>query len=364
MDTDQYYSQVYTISKDFLKWIYAHPQSSQGLSKDLSDYLWQNKADTQEFVFGGKNGTQFRTEEDITSFNEEFDKILQEYNIGHEHKANLLYCIIFLNQDFEAQSLKNNLHNRLLDYARFILDIVATCQAHYNAMVKNDEYQCIFDEETLGHIFVRKYLLKTLSKEEIIYTIPATKRPDDIVRYYQFLIYDLPILLPPNLKFTLGSDQNKDIKTFSGETVSHIAVPSYYQSILFEHTVNEMLKAHKDNNTQFYQQLTADNANLGDLKKIYNSYKKRSISQEISLMKVGILISDYLKENGLIEKKSHTANFLFKYFALTKAYTKTFKEQIPTEYSDLYTFYIREGIKPESVRMMMKDAEKFRGNLL
>lgn len=158
--------------------IHAHELLAEikGIRVDDPDYIemWKNTPDISEHSFGGAYGTQFTSVEQYVSFNAAFEKVLIKNKIDSAHKNPLLYMISFLGADYQKQSLDRNEANRLIKYTRFILDLQTNCYSHFEAMMKNKEYQRIYDEYTAEYFFAKKSLLDKMPLEEI-----CEYRPND-----------------------------------------------------------------------------------------------------------------------------------------------------------------------------------------
>jgi hypothetical protein len=86
--------------------------------------------------------------------------------------------------------------------------------------------------------------------------------------------------------------------------------------------------------------------------------KKNRLSQTDSLTRFGIILTDYLNSNGILKVKRQIAAFLFDYYSLLKVFPLKHKVSFPENYSDLPSFYNRNGITSETVRLMMKSVPK------
>jgi len=314
--------------------------------------LWANKPDTSIESFGGLHNTQFTTRESLQSFDEAFDKVLIEYKINTKHKDNLLYLIRFYDVDDGKQSLSDNDHNRLIEYARFILDIHHNSMAHIGRYIKNKEYQTIYDEGPNEYFFVKKSLLEKYSIEEIIEYRP-NQVPGDAIYYMRFNVGLTELYVPYDLIFNLSSTEK--LKNFEGAETDDIKIPSYLQSELFKYTFNFMIEAHERANSEFYQAISCKTLNDEDFKKLYNQYRRKSPKQNGSIIKLSVVISDYLIQNNLLSTKRSIASFLFKYFALFKVLRIKSAVSFPDSYEELFKFYFENNVTPETIRLLMKD---------
>jgi len=349
MSEQQYYYIQLNLSNTFLKWAYGH----RLVDGDIAKQFWKDKQAPHTVAFGGLNSTQFTSLAEIQSFNEAFDNLLAKHDINVKHKHPLKYFMIFLHNDYETQSLANNAHNGLLEYAQFILNIYTNSKRHFEAMAKNPAYQMIYDEMTQEYLFATKKLYESMPLDELVEYIPDTKHADDVIRYLRITIGENELYIPPGMEMTVTND--KELRNLLGATIQKIPVPAYLQYNIFSYVINEMVEAHKKANTIFYQYLTQKEAGDADLRRIYNQYKKSYVSQSQSLLRVAIMISDYLKEQKLITVKRKAAVFLHGYFSLFKAFIIKSGQTLPEDYSELNPFYVRNHISPETIRLMLKD---------
>ncbi len=356
MEENQPLAFVIKIQRDFLKWIYSH-RLVDNIDRNSAFYqkMMANAPDEEEIPFGGAYGAQFNSADEIRSFILAFNSLLNKHKIPTIHRSPLLYAIIFLGDDYEKQHEKNIQTNRLIEYTRFILDLYQTGKSHFDSMAKNPAYQMIYHEGMKEYFFAKKELFETLTLEQIAEDRPNEK-PGDIVQYLRVRIFDSEMYVPNELLFSITSSQT--LRAFQGEVIPKIKIPAYLQSELFKFTIRYMLDEHKRNNTKFYQAIFRSGLTSEDFKTLYNQYKKHGVSQPESLLRVGVIVSDYLKLHKLLKNKSDEAAFLFEYFSLFKAMKIKKPVTFPTDYNEMPQFYIRNGINKNTIRLMMKDADK------
>jgi hypothetical protein len=331
--TEQYTFINIKVTKEFLQWAYSHRLNN---GKDaLQDYLWLNQTDTQQFSFGGRYDTQFKTLKEVESFNEAFDKLLAGKGIDKKHKYPLLYLILFLKQDTEQQSIDNNRHNHLHDYARFILDLVADSLAHIVAMRKKSAYQEIYDQTTNEIFFAKKELFNAMPLDELIEYLPDAKHADDIVRYVRIALYEDELYVPEDLVINIKSKTGRMLKSMQGGLMDSIAIPKNLLHETFSYMIGYMLNEHKRYDTNFYKEMIKDNNTFSDFKNIYSQFKRHSISNVTSLARLGNIVGDYLLLHKLCTSKRSIAAFLFEYFALFKAIRLKKDLKLPDSYNDL-----------------------------
>lgn len=306
-----------------------------------------------EHTFGGKYDTQFKTTEQIRSFLQAFHDMFNKRGIDSKHLHPLLYLILFLKEDVEQQGIANERFNTLLDYARFIVDLIINCSSHIQQMDKRQDYQRVYDESTNEFFFAKSELVETMSHEDLLEFVPKEDQADDVVKYLRVKLLDNELYVPRDLVINIGS--TRMLKGIDGQKIPQIDLPMRFRSDILSHTLGAMLGEHKANNTIFYQELSKETIDPSELKKIYNQYKKRATSNTNALTQVGILVGDYVKDNAIYKTKIDIAGFLFEYFALFKAFKFRKPITIPEDYSRLTQFYIEKGITKETVRMMMKD---------
>lgn len=344
-----------SLNKEFLKWVHSHKLIDGELG-----VLWENKPDLQQFNFGGRYGTQFNTIEEVESFNTAFDAMLEKYGIDSSHKHNLFYLLAFLGEDSEQQSIENNRRNHLLNYARFLLNLIADSLAHIQNMRKNELYEEVEDIYTQEIFFAKKEVVASMPYEDLITYVPDHKNADDIVKYVRITIYDgAQLYVPEDLIVTIQSKNNRKLKTLSGAQTDLFELPDNLKREMFSFMVSNMVAFHKQYNTQFYQDLISDNTILSDFKSIDAKFKKHKISYISSLGRVGTLVTDYLLKYKLFTSKRSIAQFLFEYFALFKAIQLRRPAVFPDKYEDLTSFYAQHGVNGETIRNMMKDVGDF-----
>jgi hypothetical protein len=357
MSEQLFVSKRLSLKKEFLMNIHAHELLAQikGINIDDLGYIemWKNTPEVSDHRFGGAYGTQFTTVEQYLSFDAAFESVLLKNKIDLAHRNPLLYLISFLGEDYQKQSLERNENNRLIEYTQFILDLQKNCSLHFEAMMKNKEYQMIHDEATTEYFFAKKTLLEKIPIDEIIEYRP-NDAPGDLVQYMRVPIFQTELYVPDDMLMGVISDRN--LRKFDGEQLNNIVVPAYLQSEVFKFTIDFMLEAHKRNNTKFYKALNTPGITREEIATFYGQYKKHSISYTQSMLRVGLVISDYLISNKLSKNKSSVAAFLFEYFSLFKVLPLKTQVNFPTEYSELPNFYNRNGITKDTIRYMMKDA--------
>ena len=349
----QHYCINITLTREFLKWTHTH-RLVEGPNEYL-ERLWNNKPAEQQFSFGGKYGTQFKTLEELQSFNTAFDKLLSDKSINPKHKHPLFYLITFLGNDVEQQSKDNNRHNHLHDYAIFILNLIADSLAHIEAMRKNPNYQEVYDELTNELFFAKHEVVASMPYNELIEYYPDPKQADDVIKYLRIPFYDYELYVPNDIIISIQSNKNRKLKTLEGTQVNNFELPKNIQRETFIYMIKTMLDYHKRYNTEFYQDLIKGENTFADYKKLINKNKKHSISYVTSLVKVGVLVTDYLIKHKIYTSKRSIAGFLFEYFALFKAIVLKRPLQLPNDYSELIPFYIKNRVNGETIRNMMKD---------
>jgi hypothetical protein len=357
MSDQLYITKKISLKKDFLMDVHSHELLSEikGIRSNDPAYIemWKNTPEISEHGFGGLYRTQFTSVEDIISFENAFDNALTKHSISDKHRNPLLYLISFIGEDYQAQSIERNRFNRLREYTKFILDLHANCIAHFENMIKNEEYEMIHDDATTEDFFARKTFIENTPIDEII-EYRSENTPGDLIQYLRVPIYQTELYVPHDMLFSVISESK--LRTFEGEQMDNIIVPPYLQSEVFKFTIDYMLCEHKKYDTAFYKALSKPGFTRRDFTKFYSQYKRHSISYAHSMLRVGKVISEYLIANKLSKNQSTVAEFLFDYFSLFKAIPLKNKAEFPTEYSELTNFYNRNGITKATIRYMMKDA--------
>jgi hypothetical protein len=358
MPDQQQASKIITLTKAFLMTTHAHPRLAplKDIDKENEHYnrMWENSQDENKVLFGGAYGNQFSSIEELKAFDMAFNSIMVKHGIDAKHKDPLLYFISFLGEEFERQSLNNNQANRLLDYTKFILDLHRNCASHFEAMEKNKDYEMIYDQACKEYLFARKELIEKLGVDVIAEDRPQMN-PGDIVSYIRVDIFEMELYVPYDLLFSITSDRR--LRDFNGSVVPSIKLPAYLQSELFKFAFKYMLDEHKYNNTPFYQDIKKPGLIPRDFKKLYHKYGKHAISQTESLIRVALVISDYLMDQQQIKTKRAIAAFLFDYFSLFKVIQLKKAVNPPDNYNELAQFYNKHGVTSETIRLMMKDVQ-------
>jgi len=262
---------------------------------------------------------------------------------------------MFLGNDVEQQSINNNRHNHLHNYAIFILNLIADSLAHIEAMRKNLNYKEIYDEYTNEIFFARHEVVASMPYDELVEYYPDLKQADDVIKYLRVPFYDYELYVPNDVIISIQSNKGRKLKALAGNQVSNFELPRNVQRETFIFMIKTMLDTHKQYNTEFYQDLIKGENMFTDYKKLITKNKKHSISNVTSLARVGILVTDYLIKHKLYTSKRSIAAFLFEYFALFKAIIMKRPIQVPDDYSELIPFYIKNGVSAETIRNMMKD---------
>jgi hypothetical protein len=351
-DQQQFYSMNIELNREFLKWVYSH----RLVDGPEFQHLWDNKPDVERFEFGGKGSCQFQSRNELLSFNKAFDDMLEKSGIDAKHREPLLYMILFLGADKEKQNIENNWNNHLLDYARFITDLIADSMAHMDAMRRKSAYQEVYDEYTTETFFAKREIVASMSYEELLEYIPLAKQADDVIKYNRVNIYEQELHVPSDLIITIQSNKDRKLKSGEGNQVQQLELPHNILVETFQFMINNVLELHKKKDTNFYRDITDDNITLTDLVKSLRKNKKHTVSNVLSLAKVGTLLTDYLIMHKLFKSKRSAATFLFEYFALFKAIIlKKQPPEFPTNYDELIPFYRGLGVDGETIRNMMKD---------
>ncbi|OKS89242.1 hypothetical protein [Mucilaginibacter polytrichastri] len=357
MSEAQYYSFTLKIPKATIARIHEHRliDPFKGSNEAFRNSLWKDAPDTVEHQFGGRYGTQFKIVNEVESFLNAFHAVLDNRGIDKMHLDPLLYLILFLHEDFEKQSIENNRFNRLLDYARFIMDFSNNCWSHFEMMEKKPEYKKVFDAYTQEYFFAKTELLETMEYEDLIEFVPEEKNREDIVKYLRVDVFGKELYVPEDLTFNVTANEERLLRSISGEPLNSIELPKRFREQLITYTLTAMLEEHKQHNTIFYQEFVKSDFDITEMKKVYKQYKKRALSNPTSLARVGVMVGDYLKEQKIYKTKADIASFLFEYFALFKAFRLRKPTPVPEDYSYLTRFYMDNGITTETVRLMMKD---------
>jgi hypothetical protein len=228
--------------------------------------------------------------------------------------------------------------------------------AHMEAMRRKPAYQEVYDVMTTETFFAKHEIVNSMSYEELIEYFPTAKQADDVVRYNRVNIYGYELHVPSDLIITIQSNKGRKIESLDGAQVEYLEIPRNILLETFKFMVNNMLELHKKKNTQFHQDITNTNTTLKDLIKSLNKNKKHTVSNVLSLAKIGTLVTDYFKMHKLLTSKRSIAAFLFEYFALFKAIIlKKQPSKFPANYDELIPFYRSLGVDSEKLRNQMKD---------
>lgn len=355
MSEPHHYTFTLQIPKQAFIRIHSHrfADNLEGASQEMLDQLFEKLPDPVSHPFGGRWGTQFKTPDDVASFLNTCKVVFDKWKIDSKHLHPLLYIFCFLEEDDEQQSHDMNRFNRLLDSSRFLLDFIVGCSAHVKMMANNETYAQVYDQYTDERFFAKKELVETMDHEDLIVYCPPEDRANDIVKYIKISFEDRYVSVPHDMIVNISSD--RVLRNFEGAVVPKIDLPPRFVRETLNFIIGEMVKDHKENDTEFYRELTSGTPDEYKLKKIYKQYRKRALSYNRALTKVAIMISDYLKENKLLSTKADISKFLFEFFALLQVLRLKNNETLPSDYSQLIPFYAKRGVSGETIRLMMRD---------
>ncbi|MDO3643835.1 hypothetical protein [Mucilaginibacter sp. L3T2-6] len=350
--TPEYLSIVITLQTSFLKWVHSHklvdgPESIQ---------FWKDKPDIQKFNFGGLDGCQFKTPEQVNSFIVAFDKVMERHEIDRKHRYPLWYMLMFMESSYERQSMSNNIHNHLHEYANFLLNVIAYANEQIELFEKNPSYIKLDDTLTGEFFFAKRSLADTMPLDELIEHIPYDNKLLEVVRFFRIKVFDKELYFPQDVTLSITStDYQKLLTTKNDHNVSLLEFPTNltYQTLTF--TIQTMLDAHKRANTPFYREIIAKNTSWHHLIESNSNQKKHHLSHRVSLARVGTLVTDYFNEYNVTKVKRKVGLFLFDYFALFRAFKLPGTVSYPEDHRLLRSFYIEQGMKEDYMLYLMKE---------
>jgi hypothetical protein len=347
------------LSKDFLKKAHSHPLISEipDINEKQYSKMWRRTKKIVKFNFGGRQGTQFTSKEQMESFKKAFNTLLTEKRIDLKHADSLLYLILFIDKESESQSLANNQYNRLMDYADFVINLFTIGIKHVEDMSKKKDYGLCFDEATREFFFAKTSLIDSLGDDLVDY-VPNPKNANEIVRYLRVDVCGHELYIPEEL--SLAINNVKPFKSVFGEQVHGLTLPAQFKHQFFKEMLASMMNEHKQANTDFYKLFEAPKIDVNEFKKFYKASRKYKFKNAEALIKVGTVVSDYILSHNLLKNKVQIAEFLWEYFSLFKAYQLPKKSifPIPDNYCELTWFYLQNKITKDSVRLMMKNTSQ------
>jgi hypothetical protein len=338
------YSIPIKFSKQFMMKLHAHPLVAdvRGSSFDDPSYqaMWVKQPDTVDFNFSGWNRNQFKNSLEAKGFNQSFKDLLERSNIDLNHLGPLLYISTFQYQDFEKQSLVNNNFNCYRDSGTFLLDLYIKGSEHFEKMLKDSKYHTIYDEQT----------------DEIFFSLLDPAMYDDLddhystgaVLYQSFKIGKSVIRIPDSYHLSLF-DREKNRAPVAD-------IPPTFTRGILDAAITKLIKDHEEQETEYFQIFNEESHNLNQLKTI-TKQKKKLVSGDVTIVKIGSVIQDYLSANYVAMPKARITDFLWEYFALLKAYDVKADDVPPTEYSELTSFYREHKITKESIRLKFKSVD-------
>lgn len=335
------YSIPIKLSKDFMMKVHAHPLLAdiKGSSVDDPFYIsmWAKQPDIVDFSFGGWNGNQFNSSEDIVGFRSAFKNILENNKIDSIHEAPLLYFAAFQYMDLEIQSIVNNEFNYHNDSGQFLLDLYIKGSEEWDKMLKESNYYKVYDPTTKEEFFSK---LNPKDCEDLDELYSA-----DAVIYQSYQIGKSKIRIPHTFQCTVfnNSEKNRD----------PIDIPRPFTFGILDPMIKKLISEHVEMKTDYFEIFNEESHNLKHLKTI-SKQKKRNTSEDATIIKTGSVIQDYLKAKYPKLPKSAITDFLWEYFALFKAYKIKKELELPANYNELAEFYRNQKITKESIRLKFK----------
>lgn len=331
------------LSKSFLMKVHAHPKLAEleGSSFDDPFYqsMWNNHPNELDFAFGGWNGNQFNSTEDVTGFISAFKNLLTKHQIDRAHEAPLLYISAFQYIDSEKQSVKNNNINYYNETGLFLLNLYIKGCEHWEKMKKEPGYFEVYDPSANDYFFTK---LDPNESDDIDDLYGA-----DAVLYVTYRIGKSLIKMPQSFLCSLVISSDKT-------GANQIDIPKTLNIGLLDPAIKRLIREHEDEKTEFMDIFNEESHNLKQLKTI-SKQKRRTTSEDLTIIKIGGVIQDYLHSFYPMMLKSTLADFLWEYFALLKAYKSKGKEQLPEDYSKLTRFYISQKITKDYIRLKFKN---------
>jgi hypothetical protein len=336
------YSIPIKLSKDFMMKVHAHPLLAEikGSSVDDPFYqsTWKKKPETIQFNFGGWNRNQFKGPADAEDFRSAFQNLLKRSNIDSGHEEPLLYISAFQYLDPEKQSIKNNSFNYYQASGGFLLDLYIKGIEHFQKMENDPEYFKI--DENPDEIF-----FSLLDPQE--YPDLDDHYSPGAITYQSFKIGKSIIRIPDTYQLSISNSIDKKS--------NHIVdIPATFTRGILDKVISNMIREHEEKNTDYLEVFNEEFHNLNQLKTI-SKQKKKSVSEDVTVVKIGNVVHDYLKSNYIAITKSAISDFLWEYFALLKAYKVKNNPVPPSDYSELTAFYRSHKITKESIRLKFKN---------
>ena len=322
--------------------VHAHPLLAEikrsSVDNPFYQSTWKNLPSVVEFNFGGWNRNQFKSPADADDFRSAFQNLLKRSNIDSGHEGPLLYISAFQYLDPEKQSIKNNSFNYYQASGGFLLDLYIKGIEHFQKIENDPEYFKI-DEDP----------------DEIFFSLLDPQEYPDLddhyspgaITYQSFKIGKSIIRIPVTYQLSISNSIDKKS--------NHIVdIPATFTRGILDKVISNMIREHEETNTDYLEIFNEEYHNLNQLKTI-SKQKKKSVSEDVTLIKIGSVIQDYLKSNYNAITKSAIADFLWEYFSLLKAYKLKNNPVPPLDYSELTSFYISHKITKLSIKYKFKD---------
>jgi hypothetical protein len=337
------------LHKSFIESTHNHPILSRRNSNygDWYSIALKNSPNVLEIPWGGLDGCQFASLEEIEDFLAAFKELLKRKKISHEHQNNLLYFVNVFEDKAEEESLDNNEYNRTLEISRMLIDLMNIKLSE----LKPEDERLLYNPKTNVNYLITDQILESISKDqypsELFKSMPVQVIVDDRYSHTKNLPHDLAITF-----------KSKSIKyNTKRKPIQEIVVPASHVQAITELIIKYTLEEARKLDAPIYKAFKEQRADKDTLKAIYESRRILQPSRNEAIVRVGTLVRDYLKDNTALTTWYQQANFLFEYFALFKVYRPKKKlPDFPTSYAELVKYYKMCNVSYKSIETMFKDS--------
>lgn len=338
------------IPKEFVLNTHSHEVLSE-FSKNHRDFYevaLKNAPLIVESEFGGLPTNHFRSAEDIQDFLRAFNQLLDRKKISRDHLHKLLYFATIFEEKAEEESLKNNAYNSSIELTRFLIDLLSI-----KLPLKEEEDRIIYHQDSNTNVLITDKMLSNL--------------PDDVTIPVELLdAMEIPLLpaqestpsvfLPVDTTITISSDLITN--NYKRKEISGIDIPTRHTKAILNLIITYVVNELRLSNAPLYRLIEEGKITPDALKSLYNARRRVKPSWNDALVRVGILIADYLNENTSLRTPYKQTQFVSEYFSLIKAFALPVDKIIsfPVSHSDLVKFYKMQGRDHQYTENLFKDS--------
>ncbi len=335
------------LRKEFIQATHNHPILTAKNRTYGAFYSRLESRDDIEISWGGLNGSQFSSIEEFSDFLKAFKALLKRKKICSDHCNNLLYFVNIFEDQAEEDSKDNNEYNHTLELSKMLIDLMSIKLTE----LKPENERIFFDSEKDKYFIVNDQSLESIPKDqyprELFYSLPLQVIVDNKYSHTKHLPQDLTITFKSK---SISSNMKR-------MPITEITVPSSHVQAITELIIKYSLDQAKKFDAPIYKAFKEQRLDRDTLKKIYEMRRILNLSWNDAIVRVGIIVRDYLKDNTMLTTWYQQANFLFEYFALFKVYRpKKRLPDFPTRYSDVIKYYKKCNLSHKTIETMFRDS--------